>query len=42
VTIDPSGSTATWCSGMNDFESITGYYTDSNNVSHGFLTVPGR
>lgn len=42
MTIDPSGSTATWCSGMNDFESITGYYTDSNNVSHGFLTVPGR
>ncbi|HUN88103.1 MAG TPA: hypothetical protein VMU28_04905 [Terriglobales bacterium] len=37
VTVDPSGSTFTWSSGLNDLGVMTGYYLDANNVFHGFL-----
>lgn len=40
TTVDPSGSVYTWSSDLNDFESITGYYLDANNVYHGFVAVP--
>jgi hypothetical protein len=40
VTVDPAGSTFSFPVGINDFESITGYYIDANGVYHGFLTIP--
>ncbi len=42
TSFDPPGSTRTQPYAINERGDIAGYYTDSNNVSHGFLrTVNG-
>ena len=38
-TVDFPGSTDTRCTGMDDSPRITGRYTDSRDVVHGFLAV---
>jgi uncharacterized membrane protein len=37
TTFDPSGSTGTYASSINAKGAITGFYYDSNHVSHGFV-----
>lgn len=39
--IDYPGSTQTVCLAINDLGEITGYYLDTNNVAHGFITKNG-
>ena len=40
--IDYPGSLSTACSGINDAGVITGFYTDVNDVNHGFVLVNGH
>lgn len=40
--IDYPGSLQTQCTGINDLGTITGVYTDSTGVDHGFIRVSGR
>ncbi len=40
--IDYPGALETVCLGINDLGEITGYYLDTNNVAHGFITKNGR
>ena len=40
--IDYPGSIQTACTGINDAGAITGFYTDSNGVDHGFVLVNGK
>lgn len=40
--IDYPGALETVCLGINDLGEITGYYLDTNNVAHGFITKSGR
>jgi hypothetical protein len=37
ITFDPPGSTSTISSGITPAGVVTGYYTDTSNVTHGFL-----
>jgi len=39
--IDYPGSIQTGCTGINDAGAITGFYTDSNGVDHGFVLING-
>jgi len=40
--IDYPSSIQTACTGINDAGAITGFYTDSNGVDHGFVRVGGK
>ena len=37
----PGSGFGTFPTSINDGGSITGHYTDANNVNHGFLRTPG-
>ena len=40
--IDYPGAATTVCLGINDAAEITGYYVDTDNVAHGFVTKNGK
>jgi len=42
LSVDPTGSTATFPAAINGRGAITGTYLDSSNVYHGFLRLPSR
>lgn len=39
ATFDVDGSTSTWPAGINNDDSVAGYWYDSNNAHHGFVRV---
>ncbi len=40
--LGPKGAIASGANGISDRGEIVGYYTDSSNVTHGFLLIRGR